>query len=144
MVLATADTYERLGDHDQALLVLERESNGNNVRWPYGARFARERGRLAALTGDTDRAIREYRFYVYLRASPEPALEAEVWIGIIGAWRPLSDLPLIKAANNEKALSPRSGCTTKSARKDPTNRGGERPWTGISGWTCTRQAARWR
>ena len=78
MVLATADTYERLGDPERALLVLERESNNNNFRLPFGARFARERGRLAALTGDTDRAIREYRFYIHLRASPEPALEAEV------------------------------------------------------------------
>ena len=78
MVLATADTYERLGNPERALLVLERESNNNNFRNPFGARFARERGRLAALTGDTDRAIREYRPYVYLRASPEPALEAEV------------------------------------------------------------------
>ena len=76
MVLATADTYERLDDHDRTLLVLERESNFSNTRLPFGARFAR--GRLAALTGDTDRAIREYRFYVYLRANPEPALEAEV------------------------------------------------------------------
>ena len=58
--------------------MLERESNFSNTRLPFGARFARERGRLAALTGDTDRAIREYRFYVYLRANPEPALEAEV------------------------------------------------------------------
>jgi hypothetical protein len=78
MVLATSDTYERFGDHDRALLMLERESNFNNFRWPFGARFARERGRLAALTGDTDRAIREYRFYVYMRTNPETALEAEV------------------------------------------------------------------
>jgi tetratricopeptide (TPR) repeat protein len=78
MVLAIADTYERLGDHDQALLVLERESNFRNFNQPFGARFARERGRLAARTGDTDRAIREYRFYVYMRTNPEPALEAEV------------------------------------------------------------------
>ena len=58
--------------------MLERESNFSNTRRPFGARFARERGRLVALTGDTDRAIREYRFYVYLRTNPEPALEAEV------------------------------------------------------------------
>lgn len=78
MVLAMADVYERLGAPEKALLVLERESHFDDNRWPYGSTFARERGRLAALTGDTARALREYEFYVRMRASPEPALEPEV------------------------------------------------------------------
>ena len=78
MVLATAEVYEELGDADKALLVLERESNFDNFRWPFGARFARERGRLAALTGDTARAVDEYTFYLRMRADPEPELEEEV------------------------------------------------------------------
>ena len=71
IVLATADTYERLGDPETALRVLERESNFNNLRWPFGARFARERGRLAALTGDTARAIEEYEFSLVMRSQAD-------------------------------------------------------------------------
>jgi tetratricopeptide (TPR) repeat protein/TolB-like protein len=78
MVLATADVYERIGDPAAALLVLERESNFDNVTWPFNARFARERGRLAALTGDSARAIRDYEFYLRLRAFAEPSLASEV------------------------------------------------------------------
>ena len=78
MVLAAADTYERVGDPDMALQALERESNFNNLRAPYGARFARERGRLAALTGDTVRAIREYQYFTLMRSQAELSLRREV------------------------------------------------------------------
>ena len=44
----------------------------------FEARFASERGRLAALTGDTERAIREYTYYLTVRYDPEPALQAAV------------------------------------------------------------------
>jgi hypothetical protein len=78
MVLVTADVYERLGEPETALRALERESSFNNFRWPYGARFARERGRLAALTGDTARAIREYEYYTTLRSQAELRLRDEL------------------------------------------------------------------
>lgn len=77
LIMATADTYERLGDPEQALEVLGRESNFDALGLPFGARYARERGRLAALTGDTGRAIREYEVYTIMRARPEPELEPE-------------------------------------------------------------------
>ena len=78
LVLATAEAYEALGDEEKALAVLERESSFISGHWPFAPRFARDRGRLAALTGDTARAIREYQHYVRMRAAPEPALEAEL------------------------------------------------------------------
>lgn len=78
MVLVTADVYERLGEPETALRALERESSFDNFRWPYSARFARERGRLAALTGDTARAIREYEYYTTLRSQAELRLRDEL------------------------------------------------------------------
>ena len=78
MVLVTADVYERLGEPETALEALERESRFNNFRWPYGAHFARERGRLAAVAGDTARAIREYEYYTTLRSQAELGLRDEL------------------------------------------------------------------
>jgi eukaryotic-like serine/threonine-protein kinase len=78
MVLATSEVYERTGDPATALRVLERESNFNNFRWPYGARFARERGRLASIIGDTARAMREYEYYTILRSRADVTFQDEV------------------------------------------------------------------
>jgi tetratricopeptide (TPR) repeat protein len=77
IVLTTSAAYERLGDLTNAERVLERESKLWTGGTPYNARFARERGRLASLNGDTARAIREYEFYLLLRSSPAPELQAE-------------------------------------------------------------------
>ncbi len=41
-------------------------------------KYLREEGRLAALTGDRDGAIRAYRHYLALRSEAEPALQPEV------------------------------------------------------------------
>lgn len=78
MLFMIADLSERLGDPDMALSVLDREAINFNEGDLYEARFARERGRLAVLTGDTERAIREYRYYLTVRYDPEPELEVEV------------------------------------------------------------------
>ena len=77
LVLEQAGLYERLGDPGQAIATLERESDFQ-FNDPFGMRFWRERGRLAALLGDTEGAIRAYRHYLNFRYDPEPALEAEV------------------------------------------------------------------
>ena len=72
-----ASLQERLGSPESALSTLDWEKSFLEGR-PYVGRFLRERGRLAALTGDTERAIREYELYLRLRYDPEPELEAEV------------------------------------------------------------------
>lgn len=77
MHFALAELYERLGDREQALAILERETVFN-VNLPQSAEYLRERGRLSALLGDTERAIREYRQYLLLRHNPEPELEQQV------------------------------------------------------------------
>ncbi len=73
MHFALAELYERLGEPEQALAILERETVFS-VNLPQGAEYLRERGRLSALLGDTERAIREYRQYLLLRHNPEPEL----------------------------------------------------------------------
>ena len=78
MLFVIAGLYERLGDPAMALSVLDREWFNFNEGDLFEARFASERGRLAALTGDTERAIREYTYYLTVRYDPEPALQAEV------------------------------------------------------------------
>ena len=76
-ILAAAGTYERLGDPAKALAVLERETWATFTEH-FGAHFARERGRLAALTGDTALARQEYGYYLAMRAQADPELQAEV------------------------------------------------------------------
>jgi hypothetical protein len=44
----------------------------------YLSTYLREEGRLAALSGDTSGAIRAYRYYLTLRANPEPKLRPKV------------------------------------------------------------------
>jgi hypothetical protein len=40
--------------------------------------FLREEGRLAALIGDRQSALRAHRIYLALRTAPEPAVASEV------------------------------------------------------------------
>ena len=76
MLFVIAALAERLGDARMALSVLDREIINFNSGDVFEARFPRERGRLAALTGDTERAMREYRYYLTVRYDPEPEVEA--------------------------------------------------------------------
>ena len=46
--------------------------------FPYYATCLREEGRLAALAGDPEGAIRAYRHYLALRSEAEPSLQPEV------------------------------------------------------------------
>jgi serine/threonine-protein kinase len=79
MNLVVARLRERQGDLRSALAAVRRR--------PYhwiadGTVFLstsfREEGRLAALTGDHEGAVRAYRHYLALRSDPDPALRAQV------------------------------------------------------------------
>jgi hypothetical protein len=68
--------WEALGDAPRALAALRR-SEGDGAPQFYYSTLLRERGRLAAITGDRDLAIRSYRQYLTLRANPDPPLKAQ-------------------------------------------------------------------
>ena len=74
MVLAGA--FERRGDLPRALAAIRRRAFG--ITTVYASAFLREEGRLAALTGDRDGAIRAYEQYLKLRSTAELSLEEEV------------------------------------------------------------------
>ena len=77
LLFMIAELYERLDDPTRALATLDR-----GPRLQEGALFVapafRERGRVAALTGDIERAIREYERYLTIRYDPEASLVDEV------------------------------------------------------------------
>ena len=75
--LLLARFYEARGDLPRAAQVIKRQVFGIGVPL-YLATYLREEGRLAALVGDRDGAIRAYRHYLVLREHPEPALEPQV------------------------------------------------------------------
>lgn len=68
---------ERLGDLPGALRAMRRQVRGSFVIL-FTATRVREEGRLAALNGDIEGAIRAYEHYLALRSDPEPELEPEV------------------------------------------------------------------
>ncbi|HSG81233.1 MAG TPA: hypothetical protein VLC48_03210 [Gemmatimonadota bacterium] len=73
--LALAQLFESLGDLGAAYKALQRREFFVSR---YLADYMREEGRLAALLGDREAAIRAYRHYLALRSDPEPALADEV------------------------------------------------------------------
>jgi len=73
--LIVARLLERHGDPKAALAALRR---GNAKAGNCLSAYAREEGRLSALTGDREGAIRAYRHYLALRADAEPELMPEV------------------------------------------------------------------
>jgi hypothetical protein len=76
--LILAQLFEAAGDTRAALRAVRRR--GFHYIWGplFLSTFLREEGRLAALTGDRESAIRAYRHYLALRTDPEPELRAEV------------------------------------------------------------------
>jgi hypothetical protein len=75
--LALARMQERLGNRPAALAALRRRPYF--FGWQhYLSSYLREEGRIAALTGDREGAVRAYRHYLALRYDPEPALRPEV------------------------------------------------------------------
>ena len=76
--LVAARLLEKVGDVRGALAASRRRSDAWAQNNPYLATHLREQGRLAALAGEREEAIRAYRHYLALRASPEPSLEPQV------------------------------------------------------------------
>jgi hypothetical protein len=75
--LMVAGLFEELGQPERALAVVRRRFYHSG--WPYYLSTGlREEGRLAALTGDRDGAIRAYTHYLELRSDPEPEVLPEV------------------------------------------------------------------
>ena len=79
--LVAARLHEEQRDLAAALEAVRRRS----YNWAWGATYLsthlREEGRLAALTGDREGAIRAYRHYLALRPDPDPALQSQVdWV----------------------------------------------------------------
>jgi TolB-like protein len=76
--LILARLLEERGDDAGALRVLRRLPP-MVVGWgPYGSTFVRERGRVAALVGDTADAVNAYRLYLALRADADAHLQPDV------------------------------------------------------------------
>ncbi len=76
--LVVARLREAQGDLAGALAALRRRPYHWGDGIIYLSSYLREEGRLAALTGDREGAIRAYQHYMALRSDPEPALAAEV------------------------------------------------------------------
>ncbi len=73
-----ARLWEREGDLHAALRAVARR--GERFRWAplYMSTFLREEGRLAALTGDTARAVDAWRRYLMFRNNPQASLKPGV------------------------------------------------------------------
>jgi eukaryotic-like serine/threonine-protein kinase len=75
--LVAARLLEQRQDLPRAYAALLRTTRGP-VPTPFGSTYVRERARLAALLGDRDAAIRDYRRYLSARGDAEPALAAHI------------------------------------------------------------------
>jgi serine/threonine-protein kinase len=75
--LVLARLHERRGDLPRALAVIRRRYFDYPVNPIYVA-YHREEGRLAALNGDREGAVRAYRRYLTLRSNPEPRLQPQI------------------------------------------------------------------
>jgi serine/threonine-protein kinase len=76
--LVAARLFEKLGDIRGALTATRRRSDAWAQNNPYLGTQLREQGRLAALAGEREEAIRAYRHFLALRADAEPALQLQV------------------------------------------------------------------
>src|SRR4029078_4416115 len=76
--LVAARLLEKLGDIRGALAAARRRSDAWAQNNPYLATQLREQGRLAALSGEREEAIRAYLHFLALRADAEPALQPQV------------------------------------------------------------------
>jgi serine/threonine-protein kinase len=75
--LIAARLHADRGEIPAALAAVRRRLVGF-ATFPHYVSYLREEGRLAALAGDRDGAIRAYRHYLALRSEAEPALQPEV------------------------------------------------------------------
>jgi len=71
--LMVGGLWEEVGELERALAAVYRVGNAQVF-----STYLRQEGRLAALTGDRERAIRAYTRYLNLRSDPEPEVLPEV------------------------------------------------------------------
>jgi serine/threonine-protein kinase len=76
--LVAARLLEKSGDIRGALAAVRRRTDAWTQNNPYLGTQLREEGRLAALAGEREEAIRAYRHYLALRADAEPAVRPQV------------------------------------------------------------------
>jgi eukaryotic-like serine/threonine-protein kinase len=76
--LVAARLLEKTGDIRGALTAVRRRTDAWTQNNPYLGTQLREHGRLAALAGEREEAIRAYRHFLALRADAEPALRPQV------------------------------------------------------------------
>ena len=72
-----ARLWERLGDLPRALAATKRRRLTTSP-WRFHSTYLRERGRIAAATGDRETAIDAYRQYIAMRSAAEPALQPDL------------------------------------------------------------------
>ncbi len=70
--------HEAMGDVPGALAAIRRRHIYGPNQPEYFSSYVREEGRLAALVGDREGAIRAYQHYLALRDDPEPSVQPEV------------------------------------------------------------------
>ena len=75
--IVAAQLWERAGDIPRALAAIRRRDFLMSIQSRLPLALAEE-GRLAALAGDREGAIRAYRHYLALRSNPEPSMRAAV------------------------------------------------------------------
>jgi hypothetical protein len=73
-----ARLLEKQGDVPGALAAARRRTDAWSQNNPYLASQLREQGRLAALAGEHEEAIRVYRHFLALRRNPDPELRPQV------------------------------------------------------------------
>ncbi|HUQ83269.1 MAG TPA: serine/threonine-protein kinase [Gemmatimonadaceae bacterium] len=76
--LVAARLLEKIGDTRGALSAARRRSDVWTQNNPYLGTQLREQGRLAALAGEREEAIRAYRHYLALRVAPEQSVQPQV------------------------------------------------------------------
>jgi eukaryotic-like serine/threonine-protein kinase len=76
--LVLAHLWEAQGDLPRALQALRRRAGGYMLAALFMSTFLREEGRLAALAGEREAAIRAYQHYLALRPDPDPSVKPEV------------------------------------------------------------------
>jgi hypothetical protein len=76
--LILARLWEAVGDKSAALRAIRRRPYHFAIGPLHAATWAREEGRIAALAGDREGAIRAYRKYLAIRVEPDPSLKPEV------------------------------------------------------------------
>jgi hypothetical protein len=76
--MVAARLLEKAGDTRGALAAARRRSDAWSQNNPYLATQLREQGRLAAIVGEREEAIRAYRHYLGLRTTPEAAIKPQV------------------------------------------------------------------